>query len=236
MLDRTAVTPAPVDNAAGVAAMSRLADRLLAAVPPPVAASLASPVASRFSPAVWAALSRTAAISARAERRARRSILVGAIRGFVSACAAIPYALVGLGLRLVMAQVFFFDGQTRIDGVRYSWSVRGFDASVIVPTQVKAETLAAFHSQYAALPLPPALAAWLVSYAEFVLPVCLVLGLGTRFAALCLLAMMAMIDIYVMPQALWSQHIYWASILMVLISLGAGPISLDRVARFLARG
>lgn len=50
----------------------------------------------------------------------------------------------------------------------------------------------------------------------------LVLGLGTRFAALGLLIMAALIQIYILPQALWSVHIYRAAILMVLLSRGAG--------------
>src|SRR5581483_11950114 len=96
----------------------------------------------------------------------------------------------------------------------------GFDFSVVLPLQVKAETFAAFATQYAALPLPPVLAAYMVSFAEFVLPVMLVLGLGTRFAALGLLIMTALVQVYVMPAALWSAHVYWASILLVLLSLG----------------
>jgi hypothetical protein len=37
------------------------------------------------------------------------------------------------------------------------------------------------------------------------------------------------------PQALWTAHIYWASILLVLLTLGAGKISLDSLIRFVAR-
>jgi len=74
-----------------------------------------------------------------------------------------------------------------------------------------------------------------VSYAEFILPIMLVLGLGTRFAALGLLIMTALIQIYVMPQALWSAHVYWASMLLVLLSLGAGQISVDHIIRLIAR-
>lgn len=114
-------------------------------------------------------------------------------------------------------------------------SVYNFDFSVVLPLQVKTETFGAFLTQYAAVPLPPVLGAYLVSYAEFILPIMLVLGLGTRFAALGLLMMTALIDVYVMPQALWTAHIYWAAILMVLLSRGAGQISFDHVIRFLAK-
>jgi putative oxidoreductase len=225
MIDNIASAPAPVDNTAGVKAMSRLADRLLAAAP-------AS--AQKFSPAVTAALSRNAATAARATRRSR-SIVSRAVDSFVSACSFIPYALVALVLRLMMARLLFVDGQVRVEGPRVPLHVQDFDLSVVLPLHVKSETVTAFFTQYAALPLPAVVAAYLVSYAEFILPICLMLGLGTRFNAFALLLATAMLQIYVMPQALWSVHVYWASILLVLLSLGAGPISVDHVIRFLAR-
>ena len=138
-------------------------------------------------------------------------------------------------MRLVMARVFFLDGQTRVAGPRVPLNVQDFDFSVVLPLQVKAETFGAFLNQYAALPVPPVLAAYLVSYAEFILPICLVLGFGTRFAALGMLIMTALIQIYVMPEALWTVHVYWAAILLVLLSRGPGPISVDAIIRFIAR-
>jgi putative oxidoreductase len=234
MIDDIAIAPAPVDKSAGVAAMARLADRLTAVTPPPSAASLAS--VPRLSPAVTAALNRSAVLAAQAERRARPRSLTGmAVDSFVSACSFIPYALVALALRLVMARVFFLDGQTRIDGPRVPLNVYDFDFTVVLPLHVNAETVTAFLTQYVTLPMPPMLAAYLVSYAEFILPICLVLGFGTRFAALGLLIMMAAIDVYVMPEALWSMHIYWDAILAVLLTLGAGQISVDHVIRFVTR-
>ena len=106
---------------------------------------------------------------------------------------------------------------------------------------MKAETFTAFLTGYLPLPVPPVLAAYLVSYAEFMLPIMLVLGFGTRIAALGLLIMTALIQIYVMPQALWSAHIYWASILLVLLSLRAGaavarPLHQAGDARLKGRG
>lgn len=189
----------------------------------------------RFSPAATAALGTTAALAAQADRRARRSrsITGTLIRSFVAACAFIPYALVAVVLRLAMARVFFLDGQTRVDGPRIPIEVQGFDFSFVVPLQVKAETFTAFLTQYAALPVPPALAAYLVSGGEFLLPIMLVLG--TRIAALGPLLMTALIQIYVMPQALWSLHIYWASILLVLLSCGPGQLSIDHFIKLAAR-
>ena len=168
-------------------------------------------------------------------KRRSRSIVGSVVDSFVSACSFIPYALVALALRLVMARVFFLDGQTRVDGPHLGASFHGFDFSVVLPMQVKAETLFTFLGQYAALPVPGAIAAYFVGYAEFLLPVMLVLGFGTRIAALGLLIMTAMIQVFVLPQALWSTHVYWASLLLVLLSLGPGQISIDHVIRWLSR-
>jgi putative oxidoreductase len=228
----------PVDNGSGEIAMSRLADRLAAMAPPPLDLTTAQMAhMQRPSPAVAAALSTSAAISARAAERARRShSVVGLmVDSFVSACSFIPYALVALGLRLVMARVFFLDGQTRVSGQRFPLNVYDFEFSVVLPMQVKAETFTAFLSHYPPMPVPPVLAAYLVSYAEFILPVMLVLGFGTRIAALGLLIMTAMIQIYVMPEALWTVHVFWASILLVLLSRGPGQISIDHIIRFIAK-
>jgi putative oxidoreductase len=150
-------------------------------------------------------------------------------------CWLLPYALVGLLLRLVMARVFFVAGQSKVDGPAVAIAVPGLDwtvATVTLPMAVKDGTYQAF-DQFAALPLPSWIAAPVVSAAEFVLPVCLVLGLATRFTALALLIMTIAIQVFVAPQALWSLHIYWISILLVLISLGPGLISVDHLLRYL---
>ena len=57
--------------------------------------------------------------------------------------------------------------------------------------------------------MPPTVAAYLFSYAEFVLPVCLVLGFATRLSALALLAMTAHDARSTWrPEALWTAHVY----------------------------
>jgi putative oxidoreductase len=239
MTDSSAFAPAPT---AGAPVLS-LSERLATVVPPSVAATLAGagkPALPRPSPAVAAALAKSAALTANATRRADRagaprSFTGIVVESFVAACAFSPYALVALVLRLVMARVFFLAGQDKIDGPRVPVNIQDFDLSVVLPLQVKAETFTAFLSHYAALPVPPALAAYLVSYAEFILPIMLVLGLGTRFAAFGLLIMTAVIQIYVMPEALWTVHVYWAAILLMLLSRGAGQISVDHIIRYVTR-
>lgn len=266
MFETTTNLPDLAERANGEAAMSRLADRLVAMAPPANGHSpmnhlpldhspldLSPKTILRQSPAVAAALSASAAIAKRADERARRSrsVIGLTVDSFISACSFIPYALVALALRLIMARVFFLDGQTRVDGIRLplnlpdllqsslqgslQGSLHWFDFSVVLPMSVRPETFAAFLTQYPQMPIPPAIAAYAVSYAEFVLPIMLVAGLGTRFAALSLLVMTAIIQIYVQPEALWSVHIYWMAMLTVLLSLGAGQISIDHIIRYVAR-
>src|SRR5262249_18472336 len=138
------------------------------------------------SPAVAAALATSAAIAARADRNARRSRSVTGliVDGFVAVCSFIPYAIAALVVRVIIAREIFLDGQTLISGPRISQSVYGFDFSAVLPTQVRAETISTFLTQYSALPAPPMLAAYIVSYAEFMLPIMLLIGFGTRLSAL----------------------------------------------------
>ena len=101
----------------------------------------------------------------------------------------------------------------------------------MLPAEIKPSTFELFQTQYAALPMPPTVAAYLFTYAEFVLPICLVLGFATRLSALALLVMTVLIQVYVVPEALWTAHVYLFAILMVLMSVGPGAISLDALIR-----
>jgi putative oxidoreductase len=164
-----------------------------------------------------------------------RSIIALIIDKLVALCALIPYALVALGLRFVMARVFFLSGQTKIEGPRVpiNLNLRGFEElSVVLPTAIKPSTFQMFETDYANLPMPPTVAAYLFTYAEFVLPICLVLGFASRFAALGLLVMVVLMQVYVVPGMWWAAHVYWVSILMVLLSVGPGAISIDALIRY----
>ncbi|HEY5278840.1 MAG TPA: DoxX family membrane protein [Pseudolabrys sp.] len=240
------------EAASGELAMARLADRLATLVPPPALELSRMQAVSmpRPSPAVTTALNTSAAIAARAAERARRSrSVVGmTVDSFISACAMLPYGLVALALRLLMARIFFLDGQTRLAGLRWSlhlpieklhlslpFQLPSLDFSVVLPFQVKADTIADFATQYPPIPMPPAIAAYVVSYAEFLLPICLVLGFATRFASLGLLFITALIAVFVVPNSLPGEPIFWASILLVLLSLGGGAVSIDNIVRMIAR-
>ena len=127
----------------------------------------------------------------------------------------IPYWLVALTARVALAQVFWSSAQTHLS----NWDT----------------TLYMFANSYQVPLLPPIFAAYMAVTQEVVMPPLLLLGLGTRFAALALLGMTAVIEIFVYPQA-WPTHIQWAAMMLVLISQGGGLLSLDAlIARFCKR-
>jgi hypothetical protein len=55
-----------------------------------------------------------------------------------------------------------------------------------------------------------------------------VLGLLTRPAILVLFGMTAVIQLFVYPEA-WPTHLQWAAMMLVLLSRGAGKLSLDHL-------
>jgi putative oxidoreductase len=167
--------------------------------------------------------------------RPPRSIIAWSVDRLVALLALLPYSLVALALRLVMARAFFLSGQAKIEGPSVPIHTPWLDVSITLPAAIKDATLTMFETQYADLPMPPAFAAAVFAYAEFVLPICLVIGFATRFAALGLLALTVLLQLYVMPGMWWAAHVYWGAILLVLISLGPGVISIDALFRYLYR-
>jgi putative oxidoreductase len=121
---------------------------------------------------------------------------------------AIPYSLLALPLRFAVAIVFWNSGTTKLA----SWNT----------------TLQLFADEYRLPLLSPELAAYMAASIELTTPFLLVLGFLTRPAALVLLGMTTVIEIFVYPQA-WPTHIQWAAMLLVLLCRGAGKLSLDHV-------
>jgi putative oxidoreductase len=116
-------------------------------------------------------------------------------------------------LRLPVAAVFWRSGRTRVEG----WNI--FEIS---------ESQAYLFEYEFGLPLP-VLMAHVTALAEHILPVLLVLGLFTRLGALGMLAMTAVIQIFVYPDAWANAHMFWAAILFAVAALGPGKISLDHL-------
>jgi putative oxidoreductase len=124
----------------------------------------------------------------------------------------LPDAALLLLDRVAIAAIFFLSGRTKVEGL----------------FTIKASTYELFRSEYALPLVPPELAAQMAATAEHVLPLLLVLGLCTRGAALGLLGMTAVIEIFVYPDA-WPTHLSWAALLLPLVAKGGGRWSLDRV-------
>lgn len=123
---------------------------------------------------------------------------------------AIPYTVLALPLRLAVATVFWNSAMTKL---------ANWDSAV-----------ALFADEYKVPLLSPQLAAYTAATIEILTPVMLVLGLGTRAAALVLLGMTTVIEVFVYPEA-WPTHIQWTAMLLVLLSRGAGHLSLDHWIR-----
>jgi putative oxidoreductase len=121
----------------------------------------------------------------------------------------IPYAVVALAARIFPAAVFWLSGRTKVDGFT-----------------IKDSTFFLFEHEYALPLVNPVIAAYAATLAEHLFPVLLVLGLMTRFSALALLVMTAVIQVFVYPGA-WPTHGLWAAAFLLLIARGPGPLSLD---------
>jgi putative oxidoreductase len=126
----------------------------------------------------------------------------------------LPQSLLLLVARLGIASVFFLSGRTKVEGL----------------LTIKDSTYELFRTDYVLPFANPVVAAHLATYSEHLFPILLVLGLFTRPAALALLGMTSVIEIFVYPDA-WPTHLSWAGLLLPLIALGGGRVSLDRVFR-----
>jgi hypothetical protein len=73
--------------------------------------------------------------------RSTHSFIPLYIDRLVAFCAIIPYALVALLLRFVMARVFFLSGQAKVEGVSIPFSFHDLNLPVILPGKVSDATL-----------------------------------------------------------------------------------------------
>lgn len=126
----------------------------------------------------------------------------------------IPEDAIALTTRLGVAAIFFQSARTKVEGLLH----------------VTDGTYTLFREEYRLPLIPPDIAAHLATYAEHLFSILLVLGLFTRFSALALLGMTAVIEIFVYPDA-WPTHLSWAALLVYLVARGGGGWSLDRVFR-----
>jgi putative oxidoreductase len=122
----------------------------------------------------------------------------------------LPLSLVQLAGRMAIFNVFWNSAQSKLA----SWPV----------------TLQLFAFEYRVPLLPADIAALLATAAELGGSILLLVGLFTRFGALALLGVVAVIQIFVFPGH-WGEHLLWASLLLLLVARGAGMISLDHAVK-----
>lgn len=134
---------------------------------------------------------------------------ISRFQGLIALLNRIPHDLTALIARLSIGAVFWQSGQTKVDG----WQVT--DSAVYL-----------FENEYKLPLVDPWLAAHLAAFNEHFFPLLLVLGLASRFAALALLGMTLVIEIFVYPDA-WPTHGTWAACLLVVIAGGPGRLSID---------
>ena len=120
--------------------------------------------------------------------------------------------------RLGIAAVFIQSGRTKVDGL----------------LTITDGTYELFRTEYALPLVDPVVAAHAATYSEHLFPFLLVVGLFTRSAALALLGMTMVIEIFVYPDA-WPTHLSWGALLLPLVVRGGGKWSLDRALSSVAR-
>ena len=140
-----------------------------------------------------------------------RSLPVRTVQQAIAALDGIPYWLIALAARVFPAAVFWQSGQTKVAG----W-------------HLKPSAVALFQNEYQLPLIDPTAAAYASAFAEHLFPILLVIGLATRFSALALLFMTAVIEIFVYPDA-WPTHGVWAACFLVVIARGPGSLSLDHL-------
>jgi putative oxidoreductase len=124
----------------------------------------------------------------------------------VSLCERIPLSFVQLAARVAIAHLFWNSAQSKLA----SWPV----------------TIQLFAMEYRVPLIPSDTAAVLATVTELGGACLLLIGLITRFAALALLGVVAVIQLFVFPGH-WGENLLWASLLLLIVARGGGTISLD---------
>ncbi|MDI4665923.1 DoxX family protein [Xanthobacter autotrophicus] len=140
--------------------------------------------------------------------------------------ARFPASLTQLALRIALAVPFFRSGLTKWDGF-----LQLSDSAVYLFAEEFRLHLFGLEVAYPA----PQLMAFLSGAGEIILPILLVLGLGTRFAALGLLVMTAIIQLTI-PDGWANFHLPWAAMALGVMTYGPGRVSLDHLVAAGAAG
>lgn len=133
----------------------------------------------------------------------------------------LPEDLITLLTRLAIGNVFWRSVQTKISGWEF------FEQSFQF-YNLGSNAITLFRYEYKVPLLPYTQAAYAATFAEFFFSIMLILGLGTRIAALGLLGVTAVIQIFVYPDA-WPIHILWFVGLLYLLKHGGGRVALEKL-------
>lgn len=126
-----------------------------------------------------------------------------------------PTDWVQLALRGGLAGIFWSSARTKVEGL----------------LTISDNTYYLFEEEYRLPFIAPDLATHVATYAEHLLPVMLVLGFGSRFAALGLFLMTLTIQLFVYPDAFLSTHFGWFALAFAIIARGPGRIAIDHLVR-----
>ena len=140
----------------------------------------------------------------------------------------IPESLIALLGRFSVSAIFWLSAQTKVDG--FALNLITGDIHLGIP-HLSGSAVALFAQEYRLPLIAPELAAVAAAISEHVFSMLLLIGLGSRFAALALLGMTATIQVFVYPDA-YPTHGVWAAVLLFIIVRGPGVVSIDH---FLAR-
>jgi len=127
---------------------------------------------------------------------------------------AIPFSALILVARIATFSVFFRSGLVKIS----DWS----------------STLLLFQNEYHVPILPPDVAAYMAAGMELGLSTLVLLGFCTRLAALGLLGMVGVIQVFIYPEA-WPDHIQWLAFMIFIVARGPGAFSMDGLLGRLVR-
>lgn len=134
-------------------------------------------------------------------------------RAVALASSRLPEGMALLMTRVALGGVFWRSGRSKVEPE--SWFT------------ISDGTRYLFETDYSGVPLPPGISVVMATTAEHVFPVLLLLGLGTRFAALGLLGMTMTIQLFVFPDAWWPVHSLWTAMCLMLMVRGGGLFSAD---------
>jgi putative oxidoreductase len=137
----------------------------------------------------------------------------------------IPDSLIALIGRVSIAAIFWLSAQTKIDG--FALNILAGEITLGWP-HLSASAIDLFRDEYRLPFVPPEIAAPMAAISEHIFAALLLIGLASRFAALALLGLTMVIQVFVYPDA-YPTHGVWATVLLFIVARGPGIYSLDHL-------